>query len=278
MAGLLVAVVALAALGPLAGTSRATAQPASPSTGPRCPAAVADQPLSVTEPFSGTIRPRADGEGGIGSSSLLCAYGEGAAPAAEVTVRWTAGSAPCATTEVAVAPGLDGAAFDAVASTLASSAGTACGASSAGGWPLGVVAAGLVGGAVLAALAALRIRRRRPARTVSPPPAVIPAEVTPLPRSAPEPTPAPTAVVAARRPDARPVLAALRGPGGRDFARTGAGQLAALAALAYLSGDSVGGDLARAGSLAVLPVPLPTQAEGVAAAEARAHHGRGADR
>ena len=274
MAGLLVAVVALAALGPLAGTSSATAQPASPSTGPRCPAAVADQPLSVTEPFSGTIRPRADGEGGIGSSSLLCAYGEGAAPAAEVTVRWTAGSAPCATTEVAVAPGLDGAAFDAVASTLASSAGTACGASSAGGWPLGVVAAGLVGGAVLAAL---RIRRRRAARAVSPPPAVISAEVTPLPRFSPEPTPAPTAVVAARRPDARPVLAALRGPGGRDFARTGAGQLAALAALAYLSGDSVGGDLARAGSLAVLPVPLPTQAEGVAA-EARAHHGRGADR
>lgn len=277
MAGLLVAVVALAALGPLAGTSPATAQPASPSTGPRCPAAVADQPLSVTEPFSGTIRPRADGEGGIGSSSLLCAYGEGATPAAEVTVRWTAGSTPCATTEVAVAPGLDGAAFDAVASALASSAGPACGASSAGGWPLGVVAAGLVG-AVLAVLAALRIRRRRAACPVSPPPAVIPAEVTPLPRFTPEPTPAPTAVVAPRRPDARPVLAALRGPGGRDFARTGAGQLAALAALAYLSGDSVGGDLARAGSLAVLPVPLPTQAEGVAAAEARAHHGRGADR
>ncbi len=147
-------VVALGLLGPLT----AAAQPASVPAGPRCPAIVGDQPLLVTAPFSATVRRRADDQGQIESMSLRCAYGEGAAPAAEVTVTWAAGRPPCAATEVEVATGLDPAPFDRVAADLAASAGQACSGSSASGWRRTAVAAGLITGA---GLTLLGLRRRR---------------------------------------------------------------------------------------------------------------------
>ncbi len=251
----------------LAVVSPATAQPVAPT----CPAVVADQPLSVTTAFSGTVRPRAGDDGRIESTSLLCAYGEGAAPAAEVTVTWDAGPMPCATTEVAVATGLDARAFAALAGSLAATAGTDCPASSEGGWPVGAVAGGLLVGVVLAVVVLRRRRNRRG-------PAVVDAAAV-EPETGPEPPAAPEAPAApVRVPDAAPVLAGLRGPGGRDFARTGAGQLAVVATAAYLAGDSVSGDLARAASLSGLPVGLRPRAELAALVVARAHHDRTADR
>jgi len=74
------------------------------------------------------------------------------------------------------------------------------------------------------------------------------------------------------------VVAALRGPGGRDFADTAAGQLAVLAAVAYGSGDSVTGDLAWAGSLAVLPAGLLARPEVAALAWDRAQQAGAVDR
>jgi len=232
---------------------------------------VADQPLSVTTAFSGTLRPRADDDGRIESTSLLCAYGEGVAPAAEVTVTWAAGPMPCATTEVAVAPGLDARAFDELAGSLAATVGDDCPAASGGGWPLGAVAGGLLVGVVLAVVALHRHRTGRgPAVDDE---AAVEADPGPVPPETPEVPAAPVRV-----PDAVPVLAALRGPGGRDFARTGAGQLAVLATAAYLGHDCVSGDLARAASLSALPVGLRPRSEVAALVLARAHHDRAGDR
>lgn len=254
---------ALGLAGALAPTMPAAAQPVTAS-GPRCPAVVADQPLSVTVPFSGTVRPRADDQGRVESSSLLCAYGEGAAPAAEVTVHWATGAAPCAAADVAVAPPLDTGPFDQLATDLAEGLGTTCGASSAR-WPLPAVATGLVAGAVITVLG---LRRRRAGR---PPTAAAIGPERVVPEVVPE-------VVPQVVPDLGPVLAALTGPGGRAFARTGAGQLAVLAAVAYGSRDSVTGDLARAGSLAVLPVGLRPRAEVAALTWDHAHQGGAVDR
>jgi len=252
---LLSLVVALGVAGVVAPTTPAAAQPMT-ATGPRCPAVVAGQPLSVSVPFSGTARPRADDEGRIESTSLHCAYGEGAAPAAEVTVTWAAGPTPCATSEVAVAPSLDATPFDQLADGLAGAAGTTCAASAAASWPWPVVAGGLVVGAGLGALA---LRRRRAARTAAP--AMREPDPTPPVADPPAPAGAIPVLPVLPAPDGAPVLVALRGPGGRDFAHTGAGQLAVLAAVAYGSGDSITGDLARAGSLAGLPVRLRPRPE-----------------
>jgi hypothetical protein len=88
---------------------------------------VADQPLSVTVPFSGTVRPTAGTNGRTVSWRLLCAYGEGAEPAAELHLAWREdGSGACHEIETVVAPELDAAPFERVAGDLASDLGPSC--------------------------------------------------------------------------------------------------------------------------------------------------------
>ncbi len=215
-----------------------------------CPAVVGDQPLSVATPFSATVRGRADGAGRIVSRRLLCAYGEGATAAAVVEVSWAGGSASCSRTSVTVADELDRGPFDRLASDLGAAAGGPCAAASARRWPLAAVAAGLL---LLGLLVGSRRWRgfRRAARL-------------------------PAASHGAADP--RPALAPLSGPGGPAFARSGAGQLAILATLAYADGDRVTGDLARAGCIAALrsaPSPRP---EVPALSRHRAHHRDPVDR
>jgi hypothetical protein len=237
---------------------------------PRCPATVGDLPLSATAPFSGTTRPVAGDDGEIASTSLLCAYGDGVQPSAEVTVSWATG-AGCADTETLVAPTLDEAPFEAAAADLTDELGGACPPSEAGGLPVLALAAGGAGVVTLAGLVIVGRRPRRPARV----PVVAPAPAPILDR---RPHPEPEPVVGATLPGPTPVLATLTGSSGRAFARTSAGQWAAVSAVAYVHGNSVAGDLARAGALQVLASKRPARAEVTAVATALAHPSPGGDR
>jgi hypothetical protein len=92
-------------------------------------------------------------------------------------------------------------------------------------------------------LVVLAVRRRR-----SP----VPVETGPVPAPVPVPALSPPL-------DLRPLAGLLASPAGRRYATTTGGQLAVLAGMAFAAGDSVAGDLARAGSLRALSAPLPAQ-------------------
>lgn len=250
------------AVTPGAGVERAGAQEA--SAAPRCPAEVGGQPLSVSVPFSATVRRVVDDQGRVGSASLLCAYGEGARPAAEITLTWVPGATPaCGDVDTALASSVAAAAFDRAAADLAATVGGPCAAATARGLTFPAVLAGLVAGGALGALALGLVLRRRRAR----PTATVPVDRLEDPRR-PRTPPA----------DLVPVLGTLDGAGGRAFTRTGAGQLAALAALGYASGNTVVGDLARAGTLRALLTLRPARPELAAVARALAHQDEEADR
>lgn len=162
-----------------------------------CPATVDGLPLSVAVPFSGTERPVAGG-----STSLLCAYGEGVTASAEVQLTWSDG---CGDATSAVADGMDAAPFDALADDLVAEVGGACPAAASTSFPYVPVA---LGGLLAVALVAALVRHRRPAPS---------------------------------RPDVAPVLALLTTADGRALARTDTGQWLALAALtADRGGEALG--------------------------------------
>jgi hypothetical protein len=265
LGGLLV-VLTLVVVGP------ASAQAAQDEASPTCPTTVADQPLSVTAPFSGTTRPQADGDGTIVATSLLCAYGEGVEPSATMTVTWTTTGDACHDVDVAVASALDTAPFTRAATDLARGLGPACAAPTRGLVRPAAIAGAI--GAAATALVLIRRRRRRPVRPLAvsaPAPFAVGSPPTPaeeIPRPARPGT----------LPDLAPVIAAFAGSGGRAFARTGPGQMAAVAALAYAAGDTVVGDLARAGSLQGQAGRRPPRPEVTALARALAHHGLAVDR
>jgi hypothetical protein len=196
---------------------------------PECPATVGDLPLSVSTPFSGTPRPVAGRDGDIASTSLLCAYGEGVEPSAEVLLTWGSG-ASCGTTATEVAPGLDRAPFDALADDLAGAAGGTCPPGESSTFPVAPVVAGGAGLVVLGLVLLRRARRRRP-------------EPVPAPVLAPEP-----AVEPAPRPDLTPVLDLLATPHGRTLARSQAGQWLTIAAVAQAVDRPDAAELALAGS------------------------------
>jgi hypothetical protein len=284
----LVAVAALAALLLVVAPPPATAQSADLT----CPAVVGDLPLSVTAPFSGTVR-HVDG----GSSSLTCAYGEGVAPSAELTVTWDEGAA-CGDATTEVAPSLRTQPFERAGAALVRELGGPCPPASEAGLPVGALAAaGAAALCVVAGVVLVRRRRRRrpaPVATVAPTdpcaehgatrpvshkaPALPAAE----PLAAPEPA-EPRAEHGVDSPvshkvPAEPVLAALSGPSGRAFARTEAGQWAVVSAVAYASGNPVAGDLARAGALRLLTSDRRPRPELVTLADRLAHPTGGDDR
>jgi hypothetical protein len=194
-------------------TSAPTAQ--ADGGAPACPAAVGDLPLSVAVPFSGTLRPTAGSDGEIASTSLLCAYGEGVAPSAEVQVTWQAGSS-CGRTTVEAAAGVDRAPFDALADDLAAAVGGACPPEEGASFPIVPVAAGAGGVLLVVGVVAVRRARRR------------------------QPTVAP--------PDLTPVLRQLRTGPGRALARSEEGQWLVVAAVAQARGRPEAAELARQAS------------------------------
>jgi hypothetical protein len=250
------------------------------AVGPQCPATVGDLPLSVATPFSGTPRPVADGDGEITSTSLLCAYGEGVAPSAEVLVSWETGAA-CGTTEVDVAPSLDQEPFDALAAELAAAVGGACPPVESSTFPVVPVVAGGAA-ALVVGIVLLRRRRRRP----EPDMASVPAAVPPEPPSEREPVPAPEPEPVAEpgpdpepepdvRRDLRPVLAELSTRHGRALVRSEAGQWLTVAAVARAVDRAEVAELAHAGSRSG---QRPAQDDLAALASALAHQATGRDR
>ena len=211
---------------------------------PQCPAVVGDLPLSMSTPFSGTPRPVADGDGETTSTSLLCAYGEGVEPSAEVLLIWDAGVS-CGDTEVEVAPGLDRGPFDALADDLAAAVGGPCPPAEGSTFPVVPVVAG---GVVVLLLGVVVARRRRP-------------RAGPAPEPVPEPEPEPT-------PDLAPVLAQLSTRHGRSLARSEEGQWLVVAALAHDVDLVPGGPSGR----------RPARDELAVRAEGLAHQATGGDR
>jgi hypothetical protein len=223
------------------------------AAGPQCPAAVGELPLSFSTPFSGTVRPVADADGRITSTSLLCAYGEGVEPSAEVFLTWEADTA-CGTTETEVAAGVERGPFDALADDLSGSVGGACPLAESSTFPVVPVVAG--GAAVLLlGLVVVRRRRRRPVPVAEP---IVDAE--------PEPEP---------HPDLAPVLAQLSTRHGRVLARSETGQWLAVTAVAHAVDRPDAADLARAGSRPGRRLARPELA---AVAEGLAHQATGVDR
>lgn len=270
-------VAALGLVGFIAPSARA--QPTAPTTaGPTCPAVVGGQPLSVDVAFSGVVRPATDDGGTVVGGDLLCAYGDGARPGAEIRVSWRTGAAGCSTADTAVAEGLDAAAFRSAADALTGLLGPACAPEA------GLSTPALLGGAVLGAVMALGTvwawrRRRRSARAT--PETVRPdgAEAADTAVAPPAPVPRDTAPAdEGPRPDLAPVLAALRGPGGVHLSGRAAGQLAVAAAMAYRQGTPVPGDLARAAVLQVDRVNRPARGDLAEWCERLAHEPTGAGR
>ena len=219
----------------------------------------------------------AGGDGEIESVSLLCAYGEGVEPSAEITVSWQprGDALACGDVTTVVAPSLRAQPFDRAADDLLAGVGTGCPASAGTGLPTGAVAAG--GAAVLLLLGGVQLvrrRSRRPAPAPVEPEVVAEAPVEPEPvvavAPAPEPMPEPEPLVLPR-PEPSPVLATLSGASGRAFARTGAGQWATVSAVAYAAGNVVIGDLARAGALQALDGHRPPRSDLAALARTVAH-------
>lgn len=275
----------LAVLGALAvvGPAPAGAQAAPLS----CPPTVADLPLSVAEPFSGTVRARAGEGGAVVERSLRCAYGEGVVPAVDLVVRWDPRARPlCATAEVERAAAIPAAPVATLVADLQGAVGGPCPVAAAtGGGPswllpaLGLALAGLV-----ATVVVLRRRSARPPADDGEPAAAPEVEVPIDPGPEVEvpswvgrevPAPAP---VAPARPSAAPVLAALSGPGGRLAARRGPGLLVVTAALAAHQGRAAEARLGlrAAGGDPTVRVPAGRHHQDVAMAVAR-EVGRGRD-
>lgn len=224
---------------------------------PQCPPVVAELPLSVSTPFSGTPHPVADADGEVTSTSLLCAYGEGVEPSAEVLLTWASG-ASCGTTGTEVAPGLDPAPFDALADDLAAAVGGTCPPAEGAALPVVPVAAG---GAAVLLLAVAARRRRTPTRS---------GTRSPSPVAGIECQNEEAEVEAVPGPDLSLVLAELSTAHGRALARTEQGQWLVVAALAR-DVDMV--DVADA-----RPGRRPARPELAELAEGLAHQAAGADR
>ncbi len=218
------------ALGAVLVVAPAAAQAADGPT--TCPTEVDGQPLALTAPFSGTVRVVAGADGEIVRRSLRCVYGEGVTPSVDLTITWSPGGA-CSTDATEV-PEVDAAAVDRAVARLARGLGGLCPSATApAGTPsdlplVGVAAALLSATVTLGGIVLVRARRRRP-----------------------EPAAEPV------RPDVRPVLALLSADGGAAYARTAAGQLASVAALAYGRSAPALGDLARVASARVRPAHRP---------------------
>ena len=235
---LVVLLVALALQ--VAAPHRAVAQVPAPS----CPAEVAGLPLSVSVPFSGIVRPEADDGGEVVRVRLLCAYGEGLEASAEVRLTWDPRpSAACADVDVRVADGLAEGAFTSVAATLADALGGPCPPADGSAWPpmAAAVAAGL--GLVGVLALARRRPRARGVRSGTAPQRADGVAETPADERPADLVPGSDAADD-RVPDVGPVLAELGAPGASGFTGSDTGQLAAIAALAYRSGDRATGDAA----------------------------------
>lgn len=259
----------------------ATGSPAAAQTAPpACPTAIAELPLSVAVPFSGTPRPVADHNGEITSISLLCAYGEGVEPSAQLAVTWDPNADPaCADTETVVAEGIDARAFEAAAATLADPLGGTCAQQNEGQFPLTTAAIAAASLAVIAAI--VMTARRRAAHEASGPQRretpVVPERGLRVEGTAGgRPPPSDETTLdgpPARRPsDPSPILQELRAA----ETRTTTGQLVAIAAIA----DHRGNDAAKALALAAARNGGrgAARADLAAIAEALAHQDAGADR
>jgi hypothetical protein len=241
VAGLLVA----AAL--FVGTPDAVAQA---SGAPTCPVAVGDLPLTVAVPFSGTPRPVAGDDGDLASISLLCAYGEGVEPSAELTVRWDPDATnACAETETVVADGVDAAAFTAAATGLADRLGGTCPPEEPATFPVEQAAVAAAALGLVAALVVAVRRRKRPERRETPVVAERGRRVEEAAGGRPGPSDETTLVEpSTRRPaDLGPIVELLRADDA--FARSTTGQLVALSAVAYRAGNDAAGDAAKAAAL-----------------------------
>src|SRR5262245_26558430 len=91
--------------------------------GPACPAALDGQPLSMEVPFSGTLRSVAGPDGEVTATSLRCAYGEGVAPAADLTLTW---GGDCGHVAATSAPRVETADLEAAGAALVAAVGGRC--------------------------------------------------------------------------------------------------------------------------------------------------------